>query len=211
MSASIRKRQTGPRSIALAWTNDSNSQTGDGIIRYELADYEWIAIKPMLPGQNYLIPVDGKIWNEEDVRRQGVSIDGLLSQHKASGVRVRLVVFEASRRNPYERRFGTYSHGLVPIQTSENALIPSSAAPDQVVEDPDELHSQLMTALLTQMDSSKGIDKVFNNTRNTVRAATQGQQIPAVSSKLTESVNLWPARSGAPVSAVGSAASGRRK
>ena len=124
MSAPIRKRQTGPRSIALAWTNDSNSQTGDGIIRYELADYEWIAIKPMLPGQNYLIPVDGKIWNEEDVRRQGVSI-----------------VFEASRRNPYERRFGTYSHGLVPIQTSENALIPSSAAPDQVVEDPDELHS----------------------------------------------------------------------
>ena len=188
----------------MAWTNDSNSQTGDGIIRYELADYEWIAIKPMLPGQNYLIPVDGKIWNEEDVRRQGVSIDGLLSQHKASGVRVRLVVFEASRRNPYERRFGTYSHGLVPIQTSENALIPSSAAPDQVVEDPDELHSQLMTALLTQMDSSKGIDKVFNNTRNAVRAATQGQQIPAVSSKLTESVNLWPARSGAPVSAVGS-------
>ena len=148
----------------------------------------------MLPGQKYLIPVEGKIRNEEDVRRHGVSID-----------------FEASRRNPYERRFGTYSHGLVPIQTSENALIPSSAAPDQVVEDPDVLHSQLMTALLTQMDSSKGIDKVFNNTRNAVRAATQGQQIPAVSSKLTESVNLWPARSGAPVSAVGSAASGRRK
>jgi hypothetical protein len=75
----------------------------------------------------------------------------------------------------------------------------------------DLVRSQLMTALLTQMDSSKGIDKVFNNTRNAVRAATQGQQIPAVSSKLTESVNLWPARSGAPVSAVGSAASGRRK
>ena len=71
----------------MAWTNDSNSQTGDGIIRYELADYEWIAIKPMLPGQNYFIPVDGKIWNEEDVRRQGVSVDGILSQHKASGVR----------------------------------------------------------------------------------------------------------------------------
>ena len=25
-------------------------------------------------GQNYLIPVDAKIWNEEDVRRQGVSL-----------------------------------------------------------------------------------------------------------------------------------------
>lgn len=148
-------------------------------------------------GQNYLIPVDAKIWSEEDVRRQGVSIDRLLSQLKASGARVRLVVIEASRRNPYERRFRTYSHGLAPIQTSENALILSSGAPGQVVEDPDELHSRLMTALLKRMESSKGIEEVFNNTRNAVVAATQGQQIPALSSTLTESVNLWPIRSGA--------------
>jgi uncharacterized caspase-like protein len=162
-------------------------------------------------GQNYLIPVDAKIWSEEDVRRQGVSIERLLSELKTSGARVRLVVIEASRRNPYERRFRSYSHGLAPIQTSENALILSSAAPGQVVEDPNELHSQLMTALLTQMDSSNGIEEVFNNTRNAVVAATQGQQIPAVSSTLTESVNLWLERSGTPVSSVGSAASGRRE
>lgn len=161
-------------------------------------------------GQNYLIPVDAKIWSEGDVRRQGVSIERLLSQLKTSGARVRLVVIEASRRNPYERRFRTYSHGLAPIQTSENALILSSAASGQVVEDPDELHGQLMTTLLTQMDASRGIEEVFNNTRNAVVAATQGQQNPVVSSTLTESVNLWPAPSGAPVSSVGSAASGRR-
>jgi uncharacterized caspase-like protein len=162
-------------------------------------------------GQNYLIPVDAKIWTEEDVRRQGVSIERLLSELKTSGARVRLVVIEASRRNPYERRFRSYSHGLAPIQASENALILSSAAPGQVVEDPNELHSQLMTALLTQMNSSKGIEEVFNNTRNAVVAATQGQQIPAVSSTLTESVNLWLERSGPHVSSVGSAANGRRE
>ena len=141
-------------------------------------------------GQNYLIPVDAKIWYEEDVRRQGVSIDLLLSKLKTSGARVRLVVIEASRRNPYERRFRTYSHGLAPIQTTENTLILSSAAPGQVVEESDELHSQLMTVLLTRMDSSKGIEEVFNSTRKGVAAATQGQQIPAVSSTLTESVTF---------------------
>ena len=125
-------------------------------------------------------------------------MNGLPSQLKTSGARVRLVVIEASRRNPYERSFRAYSHGLAPIQTSENALILTSAAPGQIVEDPDELHSQLMTALLTQMDSSKGIEEVFNNTRNAVVAATQGQQIPAVSSTPTESVNLWPARAALP-------------
>src|ERR1700736_4870414 len=158
-------------------------------------------------GQNYLIPVDAKIWNEEDVRREGVSIDRLLSKLKTSGARVRLVVIEASRRNPYERRFRTYSHGLAPLQTRENTLILSSAAPGQVLEDSVEPHSQLITAFLMQMNSSNGIEEVFKNTRN---AVTQGQQIPAVSSALTENVNLWPARSGAPVSSVGPAASGRR-
>lgn len=141
-------------------------------------------------GQNYLIPVDAKIWYEEDVRRQGVSINLLLSKLKTSGARVRLVVIEASRRNPYERRFRSYSHGLSPIQTSENTLILSSAAPGRVVEESDELHSQLMTVLLTQMNSSKRIEEVFNNTRKAVAAATQGQQIPAVSSTLTESVTF---------------------
>jgi uncharacterized caspase-like protein len=141
-------------------------------------------------GQNYLIPVDAKIWYEEDVRRQGVSINLLLSKLKTSGARVRLVVIEASRRNPYERRFRSYSHGLSPIQTSENTLILSSAAPGRVVEESDELHSQLMTVLLTQMNSSKRIEEVFNNTRKAVAAATQGQQIPAVSSTLTETVTF---------------------
>jgi uncharacterized caspase-like protein len=162
-------------------------------------------------GQNYLIPVDAKIWSEADVRRQGVSIEHLLSQLKTSGAGVRLVVVEASRRNPYERRFRTYSHGLAPIQTSENALILSSAAPGRVVEDLDEPHSPLITALLRQMESSKAIEEVFNNARNAVLAATQGQESPAVSSTLTESVNLGPARSDAPVSSVGSAASSRRE
>ncbi|MBR1170150.1 caspase family protein [Bradyrhizobium liaoningense] len=162
-------------------------------------------------GQNYLIPVDAKIWSEEDVRRQGLSIDRLLSELKTCGARVRLVVLEASRRNPYERRFRTYSHGLAPMQTSENALILSSAAPGQIVEDPSELRSQLMTALLTQMESPKGIEDVFNNARDAVVAATQGQQIPVVSSTLTERVNLWAPRAGVPSASVGSAAGSRRK
>jgi hypothetical protein len=49
-----------------------------------------------------------------------------------------------------------------------------------------EQHSQLMSALLTQMDSSNGIEE--DNIRIAVAAATRGQQIPAVSSTLTESV-----------------------
>ena len=136
-------------------------------------------------GENYLIPVDAKIWNEQDVRREGVSIDRLLSKFRTSGARVRLAVIEASRRNPYERRFRVYSHGLAPIQANTNTLILSSAAPDQVADDTDEPHSQLMTVLLAQMNSSKGIEEVFRNTRNAVAATTQRQQIATASPAFT--------------------------
>lgn len=43
-------------------------------------------------GQNYMIPVDAKIWGERDVRRDGVSVDRLLSDLKDSGARIRLAV-----------------------------------------------------------------------------------------------------------------------
>jgi len=35
---------------------DSNSQTGARIMRYELADYEWAAIRPMLPNKPRGVP-----------------------------------------------------------------------------------------------------------------------------------------------------------
>src|SRR5438552_11210318 len=60
-------------------------------------------------GQNYMIPVDAKIWQERDVRRDGVKIERALSDLSASGARVRIAIVDASRRNPYERRFRNYS------------------------------------------------------------------------------------------------------
>jgi transketolase len=63
-------------------------------------------------GQNYLIPVDAKIWDEQDVRHVGVCADWLFAGLKNSGAHVRLAVIDASRRNPYERRFRSYSRGL---------------------------------------------------------------------------------------------------
>jgi transposase len=40
----------------MAGACDSNSQTGAWIMRYELADYEWVAIKPMLPNKPRGVP-----------------------------------------------------------------------------------------------------------------------------------------------------------
>lgn len=142
-------------------------------------------------GQNYLIPIDAKIWTEKDVRQEGVSIDDLLSYLKTSAGRACVAIIEASRRNPYERRFRAYSRGLAPIRAAENTVILSSAAPDQVVQDSDGLHSRLMTALLAELNNPQGIERTLDNTREEVAVATQGHQIPALSSTLAENISLW--------------------
>src|SRR5258706_328994 len=129
-----------------------------------------------------------------DVQREGVGIDRLLSELKNSGAHIRLAVIDASRRNPYERRFRSYSHGLAPVDAGENAMILTSMPPGQVVDDQDGSRSLLISALLDEMNSSTGsAEQVFNGTRLTVARKTQNRQIPTVSSSLIDDVKLGPA------------------
>jgi uncharacterized caspase-like protein len=152
-------------------------------------------------GQSYMIPVDAKIWYEDDVRRDGVSIDRLLSELKNSGAHIRLAVIDASRRNPYERRFRSYSHGLAPIEAGKNALILTSMPPGELVDDSHGSHSLLITALINEINlSTVSVEKIFDNTRLTVTRKTQNHQVPAVSSSPIDDVRLGPALTNAIVS-----------
>lgn len=142
-------------------------------------------------GDSYMIPVDAKIWREQDVRRQGVSIESVLQAMKDQGARARLAVIDASRRNPYERRFRAYSHGLAPIVAPDHALILSSAAADKVVDDSKGTDSVLVTELLSQLDAKAvGAETAFNRTSLAVARASDGEQVPAVSSSLPADVRL---------------------
>jgi uncharacterized caspase-like protein len=146
--------------------------------------------------ESYMIPVDATIWKETDVRRQGVSIESVLDMMKEQGARAKLVVIDASRRNPYERRFRTFSHGLAPISAPDNALILTSATPGKVADDSKGRHSVLMTELLANLDAqTAGAETVFNKTRVAISRASDGEQVPSVSSSLLEDVRLGAAES----------------
>ena len=141
--------------------------------------------------ESYMIPVDAAIWKESDVRRQGVSIEAVLDVMKEQGARAKLVVVDASRRNPYERRFRAYSHGLAPIDTPDNALILTSAMPGRVADDSEGAHSVLMSELLQNLNAETGgVETVFNKTRVAISRASDGEQVPTVSSSLAEDLRL---------------------
>jgi len=140
--------------------------------------------------ESYMIPVDAAIWKESDVRRDGVSVESVMAGIKEQGARAKLVVLDASRRNPYERRFRAFSHGLAPINPPENALILTSATPDKVADDSSGQYSVLMAELLAHLDARADAESAFNKTRVAISRASDGDQVPAVSSSLLEDVTF---------------------
>jgi uncharacterized caspase-like protein len=140
--------------------------------------------------ESYMIPVDAAIWKEADVRRDGVSVERVLDAMKEQGAKAKLVVLDASRRNPYERRFRSFSHGLAPISAPENALILSSATPGKVADDSHGQHSVLVTELLNNLHAHAGVEAAFNKTRAAVSRASEGEQVPSVSSSLLEDIRI---------------------
>ena len=146
-------------------------------------------------GESYMIPVDAVIWKEADVRRDGVSVESVLDAVKDFGACAKLVVLDASRRNPYERRFRAFSHGLAPISVPDNALIMTSASSGAVADDSSGANSVLVTELLSHInapkaDQARAAEAIFNKTRVAISRASDGAQVPSVSSSLLEDIRF---------------------
>ena len=140
--------------------------------------------------ESYMIPVDATIWKEADVKRTGVSVESVLDAMKERGAKAKLVVLDASRRNPYERRFRAFSHGLAPISPPENTLVLSSATPGKVADDGKAANSVLVSELLNNLNAQAGAESAFNKTRVAISRASEGEQVPSVSSSLLEDIKL---------------------
>ncbi len=147
--------------------------------------------------ESYMLPVDARIWKEADVRRDGLSVESVLEAIKERGARSKLVVIDASRRNPYERRFRAFSHGLAPIIAPDNALILSSATPGKVADDSKGQYSVLVAELLNNLNAGDaGAETVFNKTRVAISRASEGEQVPSVSSSLLDDVRFSATNAG---------------
>jgi len=140
--------------------------------------------------ESFMIPVDAAIWKEADVRRDGVSVESVLDAIKEQGAKAKLVVLDASRRNPYERRFRSFSNGLAPISPPENTIVLSAATPGKVADDSKGQYSVLVAELLNNLTAQAGAESAFNKTRVAISRASEGEQVPSVSSSLLEDIRI---------------------
>jgi hypothetical protein len=137
--------------------------------------------------QSYLIPVDAQIWTEPDVRRDGFSLETILGEINSRGAGVKIALIDASRRNPFERRFRSFSAGLAPVIAPNGTLVMYSAALSSVVGDAGGAHSLFVSELLKEIRVPDLMaEETLNRTRVGVTRASRSEQVPWISSSLAE-------------------------
>jgi formylglycine-generating enzyme required for sulfatase activity len=136
--------------------------------------------------QTFIMPINAQVWTERDVVRDGFSIEAVLSDFHARGAMVKLLVVDASRRNPFERRFRAAPSGLALIEAPSGSLVISAAAPGRVIDD--ESESSIFVGELVKEMRAPGLtaDEIFRRTRNGVARLSKGEQVPWVSSSLVD-------------------------
>ncbi|WP_407160749.1 caspase family protein [Bradyrhizobium sp. STM 3557] len=143
--------------------------------------------------QSYMIPVDAQIWQEADVRRDGLSLETVLGEINSRGAGVKIALIDASRRNPFERRFRTSSAGLAPVIAPSGTLVMYSAALASVVSDSGRDHSLFVQELLKEIRvPDLTAEETLNRTRVGVTRASRSEQVPWISSSLAEDFSFVP-------------------
>jgi hypothetical protein len=137
--------------------------------------------------QSFMIPVDAQIWTEADVRRDGFSLETVLGEVNNRGAGVKIALIDASRRNPYERRFRSFSAGLAPVIAPNGTLAMYSAALSSVMSDNGGDHSLFVQELLKEIRVPDLLaEETLNRTRVGVTRASRSEQVPWISSSLAE-------------------------
>ena len=143
--------------------------------------------------QSFMIPVDAQIWTEADVRRDGFSLETVLGEISSRGAGVKIALVDASRRNPFERRFRSFSAGLAPVIAPNGTLVMYSAALSSVISDNGTDRSLFVQQLLKEMRAPELMaEETLNRTRIGVSRASRSEQVPWISSSLAEDFSFIP-------------------
>src|SRR5438270_10067827 len=152
--------------------------------------------------QSYMIPVDAQIWTEPDVRRDGLSLETVLGEINGRGAGVKIALLDASRRNPFERRFRSFSAGLAPVIAPNGTLVMYSAALSSVISDNGNDRSLFVQELLKEIRVPDLMaEETLNRTRVGVTRASRSEQVPWISSSLAEDFSFIPGSGGSRPSA----------
>jgi len=164
--------------------NRAITQFGEKLNAESIALFFYAGHGIQVRGKNYLIPIDAQIASDISVRSETVDVDALLEQLSVSSLNV--VILDACRNNPFERRFRSTGGGLAQMEAPKGTLIAYSTAPGKVASDGAGRNSLYTHELLKHIQTpGLPLEAVFKRVRATVSQSTNDQQIPWEASSLT--------------------------
>lgn len=148
-------------------------------------------------GETFLLPADAQIAGDKDIWRDGVSVKTILKRLDRNSPAAVVVVIDAARRYPPERRFRTEPAGLEPNIGTANTLTIYSASPGQVFDDGGDVNSLFGRELVAEIGRSDlDATEAFNRVRLNVTRRSNGAQVPLVTSTLTRPLQFSGGASG---------------
>ncbi|WP_183147132.1 caspase family protein [Pseudomonas amygdali] len=132
-------------------------------------------------GINYLLATDTRTDEEIDVKFSSVALDEVIESMEKSGTATNLVILDACRTNPWERRWdrSTGARGLASVYVPRGTLIAFATSPGQIARDgKGKRNGEYTSALLKHIGAPDcTIEAMFKRVRNTLSVATSGKQI----------------------------------
>jgi len=135
-------------------------------------------------GDNYLIPVDANIPNENYLRTRAVSVQTLLDDLNDARNGLNVVVLDACRDNPFGwSRSGTRGLAIVSRQPADSIIVYSTSAGQRASDG--EGRNGLFTSQLISNLATPGLEvnEVFRRTGSDVARVSSNQQVPAIYSQ----------------------------
>ena len=143
-----------------------------------------------IDGENFLVPVDVDPKREADIPLQAVRLNDVLNTLNAVPSKMRILLLDACRNNPFPDINQTAGRGLAMVDAKSGApgtFVSFSTSPGAEAEDGTGADSPYTTALLsTARTPGLPIEQAFKQVRLAVNKATDGRQTPWDSSSLTE-------------------------
>ena len=138
-----------------------------------------------LAGENYLVPVDARIAAPSDLPDNTVRLVDLMGTLETIPSRMRIVVLDACRNNPFPN-VDDAGRGLAIVDAPSGSIVGYSTAPGMEAQDGDGNHSPYTSAFLNNArQPNLPIEQLFKRVRLEVNNTTSGKQIPWESSSLT--------------------------
>lgn len=134
-----------------------------------------------IDGKNYLLATDTSTDDQIAVRFTSLELDHVIASMEHAETRTNLIILDACRNNPWERRWHRSSgtQGLASVYVPRGTLIAFATSPGQTAADGvGQRNGKYTSALLKHIGTPDcTIEAMFKRVRNTLNVTTNGKQI----------------------------------